>query len=53
VYIACRSVEKGEAAAKELKKAPGITDSNVVVMHLELESQQSVRKFAEEFHKSE
>ena len=46
--LACRSIDKANAAAKEIVASrPG---ANVEVMELDLSSLASVRRFAEEFH---
>ncbi|TPX35031.1 hypothetical protein SmJEL517_g02420 [Synchytrium microbalum] len=49
VIIACRNVASGEAAVKEFKEA--MPYSEVDVMHLDLNSLESVRKFAKEYEK--
>ena len=43
VYIACRSIEKANLAAEELKKATGKTDTELVVLHLDLADLESVK----------
>ncbi|KAJ3343020.1 hypothetical protein HDU93_000190 [Gonapodya sp. JEL0774] len=43
------AVEKGEAAASDIKKSIGKTDAPVTVMKLDLASLQSVDEFAKEF----
>ena len=53
VYLACRSLERGRRAAEEIKKETEADDSRVPVMHLDLSSFQSVRKFVTEFKQSE
>jgi len=49
VIMACRSVERGEAALMEVKKISGSND--VYFMQLDLASLESVKRFAESFLK--
>ncbi|XP_038059217.1 retinol dehydrogenase 11-like [Patiria miniata] len=51
VILACRNLQKGEDAAKEIKTRTG--NSEVVVRHLDLASLQSVREFANKIIESE
>ena len=47
VILACRSLQKGHKAAEEIRSV--VRGAVLVVMHLDLSSLASVRKFAEEF----
>lgn len=47
VYMACRSVERGEAARKEVIERSG--SQNVYLRQLDLGSLKSIRKFAQDF----
>ncbi|XP_033953447.1 dehydrogenase/reductase SDR family member 13-like [Pseudochaenichthys georgianus] len=51
VILACRSVQRGQAAVEEVKRESG--SNQVVFMPLDLGSLKSVRSFAENFLKSE
>ncbi|NP_991211.1 dehydrogenase/reductase (SDR family) member 13 like 1 [Danio rerio] len=51
VILACRSKQKGEEAAKEIRTESGNDD--VIFMQLDLASQKSIRSFAETFLKTE
>ncbi|KAG2459609.1 DHR13 reductase, partial [Polypterus senegalus] len=51
VILACRDKVKAEAAVYDIRKESG--NNEVLFMHLDLESLQSVRSFAETFLKSE
>ncbi|XP_034062100.1 dehydrogenase/reductase SDR family member 13-like isoform X2 [Gymnodraco acuticeps] len=51
VILACRSVQRGQAALEEVKRESG--SNQVVFMPLDLGSLKSVRSFAENFLKSE
>ena len=51
VIMACRSVERGEKAAEEVRRASG--SSNVVFQQLDLASLTSVRRFCERVLKEE
>ena len=51
VILACRSLQKAEEAAKEMRTLTG--NSEVVVRHLDLASLKSVREFAEKILESE
>lgn len=51
VIIACRDLQKGEKAMKEIIEKSG--NGNIVAKHLDLASLRSVRNFAEEINSSE
>ncbi|VDI77981.1 retinol dehydrogenase 12 [Mytilus galloprovincialis] len=51
VIIACRDMTRGNNAVDDIKRLSGST--NVSVVQLDLASLKSVRKFAEEIHKTE
>ncbi|KAG1934599.1 dehydrogenase/reductase (SDR family) member 13 like 1 [Pimephales promelas] len=51
VILACRSKQKGEEAAREIRMETG--NENVIFMQLDLASQKSIRSFAESFLKAE
>ncbi|XP_056328966.1 dehydrogenase/reductase (SDR family) member 13 like 1 [Danio aesculapii] len=51
VILACRSKQRGEAAAKEIRTESG--NDGVIFMQLDLASQKSIRSFAETFLKAE
>ena len=53
VYLACRSVERGEAAAAEIgRRVPdGTLGDRLPVLHLDLSSIKSVKNFVQEFKK--
>jgi len=55
VILACRSIQKGETAAAEIREELGLkkTDTRVSVLQIDLASLQSVRQFAEQFKKKE
>ena len=50
VVMACRSMERGSRALDEVKSAS--SNPNVSLMQLDLSSQDSIRKFTDEFKKS-
>jgi len=52
VYMACRSLERGRAAAEEIKQKAGVDDSQLIVMKLDVSSLSSVRSFANNFKTS-
>jgi NAD(P)-dependent dehydrogenase (short-subunit alcohol dehydrogenase family) len=47
VIMACRTVEKGEKVAAEIKK--NLPNADIIVMKLDLSSMKSVREFAKKF----
>ena len=49
VIMACRSLERGQSALEDVKKASG--SQRVELMQIDLASQKSIRMFAEEFKK--
>lgn len=49
VYIACRSLEKANLAAEELKKTTGKTDTELVVLHLDLADLDSIKTAVAEY----
>ncbi|XP_026103450.1 dehydrogenase/reductase (SDR family) member 13 like 1 [Carassius auratus] len=51
VILACRSKQRGEAAAQEIRKETG--NDAVIFMQLDLASQKSIRSFAQTFLKAE
>ena len=53
VYLACRSVERGEAAAAEIERRvpSGNLGDRLPVLHLDLSSIKSVKNFVQEFKK--
>ncbi|XP_076842598.1 dehydrogenase/reductase SDR family member 13-like [Brachyhypopomus gauderio] len=51
VILACRDKQRAESAVNDIKKQSG--NNEIVFMHLDLASLQSVRSFAENFLKSE
>ncbi|XP_051715948.1 dehydrogenase/reductase (SDR family) member 13 like 1 isoform X2 [Ctenopharyngodon idella] len=51
VILACRSKQRGEEAARELRKETG--NESVIFMQLDLASQKNIRSFAENFLKAE
>lgn len=51
VILACRNVEQGRAAAEEIIRRTG--NNNIVVIHLDVSSLYSVRKFAEKINTEE
>ncbi|ELU09751.1 hypothetical protein CAPTEDRAFT_225687 [Capitella teleta] len=53
VYLACRSLERGTAAADDIKKLTQAGDDRVLVRELNLGSLASVRSFAEKFKSEE
>jgi len=52
VYMACRSMERGHAAAEEIKQKAGVDDSQLIVIQLDISSLSSVRNFANSFKTS-
>ena len=53
MYMACRSLERGNAAAQDiLQKNPSLNKDKLIVVKLELGSIRSVRSFVTEFKKS-
>ncbi|KAK2140137.1 hypothetical protein LSH36_1471g00003 [Paralvinella palmiformis] len=53
VYMGCRSLEKAQKAIDDIKKETGVSDDNVVLLHLDLTSLSSIREFVDEFKKRE
>lgn len=53
VYMACRSVARGNEAARALKTQYGCDMTRLCVRHCDLSDFASVRRFAEEFNKEE
>jgi NAD(P)-dependent dehydrogenase (short-subunit alcohol dehydrogenase family) len=53
IYLACRSVERAQNAVDEMVSSSGIDRRQLLVMHLDLASMDSIRKFAKEFKSSE
>jgi len=51
VYMGCRSLEKAQKAIDDIKKETGVSDDNVVLLHLDLTSLSSIREFVDEFKK--
>ena len=51
IIMACRSLERGQAALNDIVKQTGNND--IILKHLDLSSFKSVRKFAEEIYSSE
>ena len=51
VILACRSIQKAEDAAREIRTRTG--NEEVVVRHLDLSSLASVRQFAQDINQSE
>ena len=51
VILACRDLQKAEAALKEIVKKSG--NENIVAKHLDLASLESVRDFAQDINKNE
>uniref|UniRef100_A0A4W4F5V5 Dehydrogenase/reductase (SDR family) member 13a, tandem duplicate 1 n=1 Tax=Electrophorus electricus TaxID=8005 RepID=A0A4W4F5V5_ELEEL len=51
IILACRDKQRAESAANDIKKQSG--NNEIVYMHLDLASLQSVRSFAENFLKTE
>ena len=49
VYMACRSVEKAEAAARDIKDRTNVNDERLIVMKLNLGSIASIKQFYQEF----
>jgi NAD(P)-dependent dehydrogenase (short-subunit alcohol dehydrogenase family) len=49
VVIACRDIQKGEQAARHVRETKG----NATALPLDLSSQALIRKFVEEFRKSQ
>jgi NAD(P)-dependent dehydrogenase (short-subunit alcohol dehydrogenase family) len=52
VYLACRSTERAKIAADEIRNATGVAEDKIHIMHLDLESLDSIRSFAAEFKSS-
>ena len=51
--MACRSVERGNAAAQDiLQNNPSLNKNQLIVMNLDLGSIKSIRSFVTEFKKS-
>jgi retinol dehydrogenase-13 len=53
VYLACRSLERAQAAVADILQATGVDASQLPIMHLDLGSLQSIRDFARDFKKKE
>lgn len=51
IYMACRSLERGNKAGEEIREKSG--SQNVFVRELDLSSFESIRKFADGFEKEE
>ena len=51
MYLCSRSLERGQAAADDIKTATGAGDDKLVVMQLDLGSTKSIRRFASDFLK--
>ena len=51
IYIACRDIQRGEAALKEIRKISG--SDKVHFLQLDLASLDSVREFSRKFHELE
>ncbi|XP_032906380.1 retinol dehydrogenase 12-like isoform X1 [Amblyraja radiata] len=51
IIIACRDIEKGDAAMKEIIKQSG--NSNIMVKKLDLADTKSIREFAEQINKEQ
>ena len=49
VYLACRSVERGENAAKSIQERTGVQTDRVPVMQIDLSSMKSVKNFVYDF----
>ena len=49
VYLACRSMERGEAAAEHIRIRTGTPSENSPVLQLDLSSLKSVNNFVYEF----
>jgi len=52
VYVACRSVDRGQQAVDDIVSQTGISSSQLPIMHLDLASFQSIRSFASSFKQS-
>ena len=50
--MACRSLDKANAAADDIVRLTSVSRDQVVAMKLDLSSLQSVREFAKEFKTS-
>ena len=50
--MACRSLERGKKAAKDVIKETGVSEHQLAVMTLDLSSLKSIQNFVEEFKKS-
>jgi len=53
IIMACRDLQRAEAAAKEIKMAANVGDDNVIVEIMDLSSFKSVRAFAERINARE
>ena len=53
MYLACRSVARGNAAAADIKNVTGAGDDKVLVRELNLASLASIRAFAKKFKSEE
>ena len=52
MYLASRSMERGNAAAADIKKETGVTGNKLVVAQLDLGSKKSIKQFVDNFKKS-
>ena len=52
VYMACRSLERAQQAADDIKNKTRVDDTQLIVMRLDLNSLKSVREFVSEFKTS-
>ena len=50
--MACRSLDRANAAADDILKLTGVSRDQVLVMKLDLSSLESVREFAKDFKAS-
>lgn len=53
VYMACRSLERAQQAANDIKNKTSVDDTQLIVMRLDLNSLKSVREFVTEFKTKE
>ena len=53
VYLACRSLSRGQLAADDIRSATGVGEDKLLVLEMDLSSLASIRQFAQEFRKSE
>jgi len=53
VYMACRSLSRGQAALEEVRQRTGVDNTKVSVLQLDLASFASIRQFVQEFKKRE